>query len=36
MSKGTLEREEREEINQVKINTSKHGDLFTDVWFQRT
>jgi hypothetical protein len=29
MSKRTLEREEREETNRmVKINTSKHDDLF--------
>ena len=30
------EREEREETNRVKINTNEHGDLFTEVWFQRT
>jgi hypothetical protein len=37
MSKRTLEREERGETNQVmKINTNEHGDLFPDVWFQRT
>jgi hypothetical protein len=37
MSKKTLEREEREETNQVmKINTNEHGDLFSEVRFQVT
>jgi hypothetical protein len=37
MSKKTLEREEREETNQVmKINTNEHGDLFPEVRFQGT
>jgi hypothetical protein len=37
MSKRTLEREEREETNQMmKINTSGYGDLFPEVQFQRT
>jgi hypothetical protein len=37
VSKRTLEREEREETNQmVKINTSGHNDLFPKVRFQRT
>jgi hypothetical protein len=37
MSKGTLEREEREETNRVmKININEHSDLFPVVWFQRT
>jgi hypothetical protein len=37
MSKGILEREEREETSQVvKINTIEHGDLFPEVRFQRT
>jgi hypothetical protein len=37
VSKRTLEREERGEIDRVmKINTSEHGDLFPDVRFQRT
>jgi hypothetical protein len=35
MSKGTF-REREVETNQVKINTNEHGDLFTEVWFQRT
>jgi hypothetical protein len=30
------EKEEREETNRVKINTSEHNDLFTEVRFQRT
>jgi hypothetical protein len=34
MSKGTLEREG--ETNQVHVNTNEHGDLFTEVRFQRT
>jgi hypothetical protein len=30
-----LEREEREETNQmVIINTNEHDDLFLEVWFQ--
>jgi hypothetical protein len=34
MSKRTLDREEREETNQlVKINTSGHGNLFPGVRF---
>jgi hypothetical protein len=37
VSKRNLEREERGETNRiVKINTSGHGDLFSEVWFQRT
>jgi hypothetical protein len=37
MSKRFLEREEREETNQVvKIDTIEHGDLFPEVRFQRT
>jgi hypothetical protein len=35
MSKGILERG-KGETNRVKINTSEHGDLFTEVRFQRT
>jgi hypothetical protein len=35
VSKGTLEREEREETNRVrKINTNEHSDLFPEVRFQ--
>jgi hypothetical protein len=35
MSKGTLEREEGEETNQVtKININEQGDLFLEVRFQ--
>jgi hypothetical protein len=38
MNKETLEREreERRETNRVKISTSEHSDLFTEVRFQRT
>jgi hypothetical protein len=36
MSKMILERDERGEINQVKINTNEHVDLFIEVRFQRT
>ena len=36
VSKRTLEREEREETNRVKTNTSENSDLFPKVRFQRT
>jgi hypothetical protein len=33
---GTFRERKEGETNQVKINTDEHGDLFTEVWFQRT
>jgi hypothetical protein len=36
MIKGTFREGKEEETNQMKINTNEHGDLFTEVWFQRT
>jgi hypothetical protein len=36
MSKGTFRERKERETNQVEINTNDHGDLFTEVRFQRT
>jgi hypothetical protein len=36
MSKGTFRERKEGETNQVEINTNEHGDLFTEVRFQRT
>jgi hypothetical protein len=36
MSKGTFRERKEGKTNQVGINTNEHGDLFTEVRFQRT
>jgi hypothetical protein len=35
MSKGTYRERKERETNQVEINANEHGDLFTDVQFQK-